>query len=255
MITFTEVAALAVAVELIATILKQRAPGMTLNRMPLFLWAMLVTQLHDHLRDAGGDARLVLPDLGPAGRHPILQSGRGRRRAAVAAPVLVLRPPRGLHHLPAGDSASSARSPRRSPAPGLRLSADGAGAVSIGLLAFGLWVHHMFATGLPRLGYSFYTAASMMIALPAGVQIFCWIATIWDGKPRLGDAAAVGDRLHRHLRDGRPDRGDAGERAARPAAPRHLFRRRPFPLRADRRRGLPAARRDLPTGSQIHRPH
>ena len=43
----------------------------------------------------------------------------------------------------------------------------------------------MFATGLPRLGDSFYTAASMTIALPAGVQIFCWIATMWDGKPRF----------------------------------------------------------------------
>src|SRR6185436_10336215 len=57
--------------------------------------------------------------------------------------------------------------------------------VSIGILAFGLWVHHMFATGLPRLGYSFYTAASMMIALPSGVQIFCWIATMWAGHPRF----------------------------------------------------------------------
>jgi cytochrome c oxidase subunit 1 len=42
----------------------------------------------------------------------------------------------------------------------------------------------MFATGLPRLGNSFYTAASMVIAVPSGVQIFCWIATIWAGKPR-----------------------------------------------------------------------
>jgi cytochrome c oxidase subunit 1 len=44
----------------------------------------------------------------------------------------------------------------------------------------------MFATGLPHLGDSFYTAASMTIALPSGVQIFCWIATMWDGRrPRL----------------------------------------------------------------------
>ena len=56
MITFTEVSALAVAVEIIVTIFKQRAPGMTLDRMPLFVWAMLVTVVHDHLRDAGGDA-------------------------------------------------------------------------------------------------------------------------------------------------------------------------------------------------------
>ena len=47
--------------------------------------------------------------------------------------------------------------------------------------AFGLWVHHMFATGLPPLGMSFFTAASIMIALPSGLQIFCWIATLATG--------------------------------------------------------------------------
>ena len=54
--------------------------------------------------------------------------------------------------------------------------------IATGFLAFGLWVHHMFATGLPELGKSFFTAASMMIAIPTGVQIFCWIATIWSGR-------------------------------------------------------------------------
>jgi cytochrome c oxidase subunit 1 len=49
-------------------------------------------------------------------------------------------------------------------------------------MAFGLWVHHMFATGLPQLGQSFFTAASMMIAIPTGAQIFCWIVTIWTGR-------------------------------------------------------------------------
>jgi cytochrome c oxidase subunit 1 len=43
----------------------------------------------------------------------------------------------------------------------------------------------MFATGLPRLGSSFYTAASMVIAIPSGIQIYCWIATMWQGKPRF----------------------------------------------------------------------
>jgi cytochrome c oxidase subunit 1 len=55
--------------------------------------------------------------------------------------------------------------------------------VATGFLSFGLWVHHMFATGLPPLGNSFYTAASMLIAIPTGVQIFCWIATLWSGRP------------------------------------------------------------------------
>jgi cytochrome c oxidase subunit 1 len=57
--------------------------------------------------------------------------------------------------------------------------------VATGILAFGLWVHHMFATGLPRIGYSFYTAASMSVSIPTGLQIFCWIATLWEGRPRL----------------------------------------------------------------------
>ncbi len=52
-------------------------------------------------------------------------------------------------------------------------------------LAFGLWVHHMFATGIPVLANSFFTAASMLIAIPSGVQIFCWTATIWGGRPRV----------------------------------------------------------------------
>jgi heme/copper-type cytochrome/quinol oxidase subunit 1 len=53
--------------------------------------------------------------------------------------------------------------------------------IATAILAFGLWVHHMFVTGLPRLGESFFTASSMAIAVPAGVQIFCWLATLWDG--------------------------------------------------------------------------
>ncbi|MEA2936476.1 MAG: cytochrome c oxidase subunit, partial [Variibacter sp.] len=55
--------------------------------------------------------------------------------------------------------------------------------IATGFLSFGLWVHHMFATGLPQLGASFFTASSMLIAVPSGIQIFCWIATLWEGKP------------------------------------------------------------------------
>jgi heme/copper-type cytochrome/quinol oxidase subunit 1 len=57
--------------------------------------------------------------------------------------------------------------------------------VGTGILAFGLWVHHMFATGLPRVGYSFYTAASIAVSVPTALQIFCWVATLWEGRPRF----------------------------------------------------------------------
>ena len=57
--------------------------------------------------------------------------------------------------------------------------------IAVGFLSFGLWVHHMFVTGLPQLGASFFTASSMLIAVPNGVQIFCWLATLWDGRTEL----------------------------------------------------------------------
>jgi cytochrome c oxidase subunit I+III len=57
--------------------------------------------------------------------------------------------------------------------------------ISTAFMGFGLWVHHMFAAGMPEVGASFFTAASMMIAIPSGVQIFCWIATIWSGRVRF----------------------------------------------------------------------
>jgi cytochrome c oxidase subunit I+III len=57
-----------------------------------------------------------------------------------------------------------------------------------GSLGFGVWVHHMFATGIPQLGSSFFTAASIMIVIPTGVQFFCWISTLWNGALRLTTA-------------------------------------------------------------------
>ena len=185
MITFTEVSALAVAAELIATILKQRAPGMTLARMPLFLWSMLVTSfmiifampavmlassflISDRLVGTqfynpveGGDP-LLWQHLFWFFGHPEV--------------YIIFVPALGMVSSIVGTFAR--RTIFAYPAMVMAL-------IGNGLLAFGLWVHHMFATGLPRLGDSFYTAASMTIALPAGVQIFCWIATLWDGKPRF----------------------------------------------------------------------
>jgi cytochrome c oxidase subunit 1 len=57
--------------------------------------------------------------------------------------------------------------------------------VANAFIAFGLWVHHMFAVGLPEIGEGFFTAASMLIALTSAVQIFCWLATLWSGDLRL----------------------------------------------------------------------
>src|SRR6185437_1234072 len=54
--------------------------------------------------------------------------------------------------------------------------------VATGLVGFGVWVHHMFAEGLPQLSISFFSAASMTVWIPSAVQIFAWLATIWYGR-------------------------------------------------------------------------
>ena len=77
--------------------------------------------------------------------------------------------------------------------------------LATGFLSFGLWVHHMFATGLPQMSLSFFSAASMAVAIPSGIQVFAWIATIASGRLRL-TAMRNGSRSSRR---GRPVRGSS----------------------------------------------
>jgi cytochrome c oxidase subunit I+III len=57
--------------------------------------------------------------------------------------------------------------------------------IATGFLSFGLWVHHMFTTGLPKVSLSFFSAASTAVAVPSGIQVFAWIATIAAGRVKL----------------------------------------------------------------------
>jgi cytochrome c oxidase subunit I+III len=182
MITFTELSGLMEAVVIITTILKLRAPGMSLNRMPLYVWAMLVTSFmvlfampsvmlastalitdrlvgtHFYNPGEGGDA-LLWQHLFWFFGHPEV--------------YLIFIPPLGFI---SSIVATFARRPVVGyPAMVLAL-------VTTAFLAFGLWVHHMFATNLPELGKTFFTAASLIIAVPSAVQIFCWIATLGSGR-------------------------------------------------------------------------
>ncbi|MGA0593966.1 cytochrome c oxidase subunit I [Enterovirga sp. CN4-39] len=183
MITFTEIAALAVAVEIVVTVFKQRAPGMTLDRMPLFVWAMLVTSFLVMLAMPAimvGSTTLILDRL--VGTHFYNPAEGGDVLLWQHLFWFFGHPEVYIIFLPATGMVSSML-PAFVRRPvfgylGLVLSM-----VTIGILSFGLWVHHMFTTGLPRLGESFFTASSMAIAVPAGLQIFCWIATIWGGRP------------------------------------------------------------------------
>jgi cytochrome c oxidase subunit I+III len=185
MITFTEVSALAIAVEIVVTVFKQRAPGMSLDRIPLFVWSMVVTSFL---------IIMAMPAVVVASTSLILDRLVGTHffNPAEGGDVLLFQhlfwffghPEVYIIFLPAVGMVSTivATFSRR---PIFGYLALVMALVSTGVLAFGLWVHHMFVTGLPRLGESFFTASSMAIAIPAGVQIFCWLATLWGGRPRF----------------------------------------------------------------------
>jgi cytochrome c oxidase subunit I+III len=185
MITFTEVSALAVAVALIVTVFKQRAPGMTLDRIPLFVWAMLVTSFLVIFAMPAvmvASTMLILDRL--VGTHFFNPAEGGDPLLWQHLFWFFGHPEVYIIFIPATGMASSiiaafARRPVFGYLP-LVLSL-----IAVGFLSFGLWVHHMFVTGLPQLGASFFTASSMLIAVPNGVQIFCWLATLWDGRTAL----------------------------------------------------------------------
>ena len=185
MITFTELSSLGIAVSTICTVCKQRAPGMALQKVPLFVWSMLVTNLM---------VCFAMPAVMVASTYLLLDRSIATQffnPAEGGDPLLWQHlfwffghPEVYIIFLPALGIVSAITSTfSRRPVfgyPSMVLAL-----IATGFLAFGLWVHHMFATGLPRLGNSFYTAASTMIAIPSGVQIFCWIATMWEGRVRF----------------------------------------------------------------------
>jgi cytochrome c oxidase subunit 1 len=185
LITFTEVSALCVSVELVVTIFKLRAPGMSLNRIPPFVWAILVVSFM---------IIFAMPTVAIASTCLILDRLVSTHffNPAEGGDVLLWQhlfwffghPEVYIIFLPATGLVSTmlpAFCRRRM----FGYTAIILSLVSTGFIGFGLWVHHMFATGLPRLGQSFFTAASMMISIPTGVQIFCWTATLWSGKLRF----------------------------------------------------------------------
>ncbi|MFP7673955.1 cytochrome c oxidase subunit I [Marivita sp. S0852] len=184
-ITLAEIASVTAAVEIIAAILCTRAPGMSLTKMPILMWYLLVTAfmiavgfppliIGSILLEAerllglpffdvalGGDP-LLWQHLFWIFGHPevyiIFLPAAGM--VATMLPVFVGKPLFGY---------------------GFAVAA----VITMGFLSFGLWAHHMFATGLPVMSLTLFSAASTMVAVPTGVQVFCFIATLTLGRPRL----------------------------------------------------------------------
>jgi cytochrome c oxidase subunit I+III len=182
LITFTELAALLVAIETIATAFKMRAPGMTLARMPLFVWAMIVTSfmvLFAMPAVMMGSTALILDRL--VGTHFYNPAEGGDAVLWQHLFWFFGHPEVYLIFIPALGFMSSII-PTFARRPIFGYPAMVLALIATAFLGFGLWVHHMFAAHLPELGKSFFTAASMLIAIPTAIQIFCWIATLWTGR-------------------------------------------------------------------------
>ena len=185
MITFTEVAGLAVAVEIIVTILKLRAVGMTLFRMPIFVWASLVSSIMVVWSMPSiviTSTFLILDRL--VGTHFFNQAEGGDPLLWQHLFWYFAHPEVYIIFLPSIGLASHVVETfcrrRMFGYPAIVLSL-----IAQGILSFGLWVHHMYATGLPRVGNSFFQASSISIAIPSGTFVFCWLATIATGRIRI----------------------------------------------------------------------
>jgi len=182
MITFTEVSALAVAVEIIVTVFRLRAPGMSLNRIPMFVWAQVVTAFCVIFAMPSvmlSSSMLIMDRL--VGTHFFNPAEGGDALLYQHLFWFFGHPEVYIIFLPATGIVSTiiVAFARRKIFGYLALVLA---TVATGFIGFGVWVHHMFATGLPQMSLSFFTAASLMIVVPTGIQFFCWLATLWTGE-------------------------------------------------------------------------
>jgi cytochrome c oxidase subunit I+III len=184
-IGFIEISAIAGAIELIIGILFTRAPGMTLGKMPVYAWAMLVSAFMIVFAFPAIIAGTLLLEMERAFDWPFFIAARG------GDPVLWQHlfwffghPEVYIIFLPAAGMVSMmVPAMARTPLVGHR--AIVIALVAVGFISFLLWAHHMFTAGLSRHAMLFVSAASFAVAIPSAVQVFSWIATFWKGRVQM----------------------------------------------------------------------
>lgn len=184
-VTLAEISAIGAAVEFIASILKTRAPGMSLNRMPILAWSMLVTSV-----------MLVMAFTPLVVGSLLLESDRlfgttffddelgGSQLLWQHFFWIFGHPEVYVMFLPAAGMVSHIVQ-TFSGRPLVGYTFVVAAILAVGFLSMGLWVHHMFTVGLSDAAIGFFSAASLTIAIPNGIQVFAWVATLWSGRPRF----------------------------------------------------------------------
>ncbi len=181
-IGFIEISAIAGAIEIIVGVLRTRPPGMTLARMPIFAWAMLIFAAMIVFAFPAVILATMLLELERAFGWPFFTARLGGDALlwqhlfwffGHPEVYIIFLPAAGLVSMMIPTMA-------RTPLVGYPLIV--VALIATGFFSFGLWVHHMFTTGIPGLSLAFFSAASMAVAIPSGIQVFSWIATIAAGK-------------------------------------------------------------------------
>ena len=251
MVHLTGLSSILGAINFIATIHNMRAPGMGWGRLPLFVWTILI---YSYLIVLALSSLAATVD--DAAARPQLRDARSstRRRAARRCCGSTCS---GSSATPRSTSSCCPRSGSfsevlpvfaRKPIFGYKaIAAATAGIAFLGML---VWAHHMFATPMSTVVLAFFMLSSFVIAVPTGVKIFNWLATLWRGtiEFRVPLLFAVGGIAH--VPDGRDHRHLPRRLPGRLAADRHLLRRRAHPLHGVRRQRVRACSRRSTTGSR-----
>jgi cytochrome c oxidase subunit I+III len=183
-VTFVEIAGIIGAIELIAVILRFRAPGMSLGRMPLFTWNVLVMASMMLIAFPFVIAASLMLELERKVGAPFYDAELGGNPLLWQHLFWIFGHPEVYIILLPAIGVVSAVVAAHVQRPVVAYPLVVASSIAIGIVSFGLWVHHMFAVGLPMMVLAIFAVASYFIAVPSGIQVFAWIATIWEGRPR-----------------------------------------------------------------------
>ena len=173
------------SINLIVTILNYRVKGMALNKLPLFVWMVLVNSFLLLAAFPSLNAALAMLLLDRQFNAHFFNSGHGGSALLWQHLFWIFGHPEVYILIlpPFGILSEVFQVFSRKAIFGYPFVA--ASSVAIALLAFGVWAHHMFAVGLGNTVDSFFSASSMLIGIPTGVKIFNWLATMYGGKIRF----------------------------------------------------------------------
>ncbi len=181
-LSFIEIASIAAAVELIVGVLKCRPPGMRINLIPLYSWYILVVAVMILFAFPPLIAGDILLEMERMFDWPFFDSARGGDPLLWQHLFWIFGHPEVYIVFLPSVALVAMIVPTFARTPMVGYSWVVLAAVGTGFISFGLWVHHMFTTGLPGVTVGIFSAASQAVAIPTGVQLFCFLATLVVGK-------------------------------------------------------------------------